>query len=229
MISTIGAIINAIKGREALPQHTCLFYRQDGYHVGAVEIDLILEENHEKDAIVTENPLQDGRAVSDGIYNKLREGSLTALVSNHSLRHVEELSEQSSEAILELAQWQPLKNRAAQAWEDLKAIMDRKELVTIVCALEVYEGVAITHIGALRDGGSGDGQEFSIEFRQVQKVQLREDKVTALVQPADMASDINRQAAVGTSSGQQVGQEMSRATMGQLFLGVQDTSFGQFF
>lgn len=221
MISTIGAIIRGLMGRETLPHHTCLFYRQDGYHVGAVGIDLILEERHEKNAVVTENPLQDGRAVSDGIYNELREGSLTALVSNHSLKHVEEVSEQTADALLDLAQWQPLKNRAAQAWEDLKAIMDRRELVTIVCALEVYDDVAITHVGALRDAESGDAQEFELTFRQVQKVQLREDKVTAQVQPADMDSDINRQTAVGTSSGQQVASQPTPAQMEQLVPGVQ--------
>lgn len=221
MVSTIGAIVRAIVGRKELPQHTCLFYRQEGYHVGAVDMDLILEERHEKDAVVTENPLQDGRAVSDGIYNKLREGSLTALVSNHSLKHVAEISEQSSEAILELAETPDLKNRASQAWEDLKAIMDRKELVTIVCALEVYDDVAITHIGAMRDGESGDGQEFEITFKQVQKVQLREDRVTAQVQPNDMGSDINRQAAVGVSNGQQVASEPTAAQREQLVLGVQ--------
>lgn len=221
MFSVIGAITNAITGGQQLPQHTCLFYRQDGYHVGAVEIDLILDERHEKNAVVTENPLQDGRAVSDGIYNELREGSLTALVSNHSLKHVEEVSEQTADALFDLAKRQPLKNRAAQAWEDLKAIMDRRELVTIVCALEVYDDVAITHVGALRDSESGDAQEFEITFRQVQKVQLREDKVTAQVQPADMNSDINRKAAVGTSSGQQVASQPTPAQLKQLVPGVQ--------
>lgn len=221
MISTAGALAREYVGRETLPVHTCLFYREDGYHVGAVELDLILEERHAKDAVVTENPLQEGRAVSDGIYNELREGSLTGLVSNHSLKHVEEVSEQSAEALLDLAQWRPLKNRAAQAWEDLKAIMDRKELVTIVCALEVYDNVAITHIGAMRDAESGDAQEFDITFRQVLKVRLREDKVTAQVQPSDMSTDVNRLAAVGTSSGQQVASELTAAQREQLVLGVQ--------
>lgn len=221
MISVVGAIVRAITGRLELPKHTCLFYRKEGYSVGAIELDIILSENHSKDARVTENPLQDGRAVSDGIYLELREGNFTALVSNHSLKHVEEVSEQTTDALLDLAQWQPLKNRAREAWEELKSLMDRKELVTIVTALEVYDNVAITHIGAPRDGDSGDAQEFEISFKEVKKVQLREDKVSAQVQPSDMGSDINRQAAVGTSGGQQVGGEPTEADKAQLILGVQ--------
>lgn len=208
MISTLGGIVRAIVGRQSLPEHTCLFYRKEGYRVGAVNLDLILEENHEKNARVTENPMQDGRAVSDGIYLELRNGTLTGLVSNHSIKYAAEASKQ-------------LENRASKAWEDLKAVMDARDLVTIVCSLEVYENVAITNITAPRDGESGDAQEFAITFREVKKVQLREDKVTAQVQPTDMASDINRLAAVGTSNGQQVGSEPTAAEREQLILGVQ--------
>lgn len=221
MTNSAEAIAEMVAGTQSLPAHTCLFYRKDGYSVGAVELDLILRENHSKEAEVTENPLQDGRAISDGIYLRLREGSLTALVSNHSLKHVEKLSEQTTEAILNLAQWQPLKNRAAETWEELKATMDRKELVTIVTALEVYDNVAITKISAPRDGDSGDAQEFEISFKQVEVVKLREDKVTAQVQPKDMESDINRASAVNIDNGQQVGGKPTEADMEQLILGVQ--------
>jgi hypothetical protein len=221
MISVIGAIAQAITGRMELPQHTCLFYRKDGYSVGAVELDIILDENHSKDAQVTENPLQDGRAISDGIYLELREGTLTGLVSNHSLKHATPPDVQNADSLLDQAKGYTLENRARQAWEDLKAVMDAKQTVTIVTALEVYENVAITHIETTRDGDTGDALAIQIGFRQVQTVQLREDKVSAQVQPSDMESSINRAAAVGTDGGQQVGAQPSPQDMEQLVQGVQ--------
>lgn len=223
MISVIGAIAQAITGRTKLPQHTCLFYRKDGYSVGSVQLDLILDEQHSKDAMVTENPLQDGRAISDGIYLELREGTLTGLVSNHSLKHAQTPDEQNRTAqyLLEQSKSVTLENRARQAWEDLKAVMDAKQTVTIVTALEVYENVAITHIETTRDGDTGDALAIQIGFRQVQTVQLREDKVSAQVQPSDMESSINRAAAVGTDGGQQVGAQPSPQDMEQLVQGVQ--------
>ena len=223
MYSVIGAIANAIAGGQQLPQHTCLFYRKEGYSVGGVSLDLVLDENHSKSAEVTENPLQDGRAISDGIYLKLREGSLTGLVSNHSLKHTEELEKenQNAEGLLNIAQWQPLKNRAADAWNELKAVMDAKQTVTIVTALEVYENVAMTNIETTLDGESGDALAIRITFKQVKTVQLREDKVTAQVQPENMDSDINRQAAVGVDGGQKVGEQPTEADMQQLVPGRQ--------
>lgn len=221
MISVLGAIAQAITGRTDLPSHICLFHRKEGYSVGVVELDLILNENHEQNAEVTENPLQDGRAVSDGIFLHLREGSLTALVSNHSIKHATPPDIQSAEALLDKAENYELKNRAREAWEELKGIQNRKELVTIVTALEVYDNVAVTNVATELDGESGDALEIKVTFKQVKKVGLREDKVTAQVQPEDMNSDINRSAAVGTNSGQQVGGQPTEAEKKQLILGVQ--------
>lgn len=221
MISVLGAIAQAITGRTELPKHVCLFYRKEGYSVGAVELDLILDEQHSKDARVTENPLQDGRAISDGIFLELRDGELTGLVSNHSIKHSTPPDVQSAEALLEQANNFELENRARQAWEDLKGVMDRKELVTIVTALEVYENVAITRIETERNGDTGDALEIKISFRQVQTVKLREDKVSLAVQPENMDSSINRASSVNTDNGQQVGGEPTEADKEQLILGVQ--------
>lgn len=220
MISVIGAIAQAITGRQQLPQHTCLFYRKDGYSVGAVELDLILDESHSKTAVVTENPLQEGRAISDGIYLELRDGTLTGLVSNHSVKHATPPDIQNAEALLEQAESAVLENRAARAWDELKGIMDARQTVTIVTALEVYDNVAITHIETERDGDTGDALAIQVSFRQVMTVQLREDRVTAQVQPENMDTDINRLSAVGTNGGQKVGGEPSAADMEQLVQGV---------
>ena len=221
MYSVIGAIDQAIAGRQQLPQHTCLFYRKEGYSVGGVSLDLILDENHSKSAEVTENPLQDGRAISDVIYVKLREGSLTGLVSNHSLKHTEDIAEENrnAEGILNIAQRQTLRNRAAEAWNELKAVMDAKQTVTIVTALEVYENVAITNIETTLDGESGDALAIRLTFKQVKTVQLVEDEVSLKMDPENMETDINRISANLKDGGQKVA-ALPGATMNQLYLGV---------
>ena len=94
MISVLKAIAQTVLGEQSLPQHVCLFYPKEGYKVGSVELDLILDEDHSKSAQVTENPLQDGRAISDGIFLELQEGSLTGLVTNHSVKIAEERAKQ---------------------------------------------------------------------------------------------------------------------------------------
>jgi hypothetical protein len=224
MISVLKAIAQTVMGEQSLPQHVCLFYPKEGYKVGSVELDLILDEDHSKSAQVTENPLQDGRAISDGIFLELQEGSLTGLVTNHSVKLAEErakqLDLQDSETLMAEAENYQLENRAKQAWIDLKAVMDAKQPVTIVTSLEVYDNVAITNISTERNGDSGDALEIKVSFRQILTVALKEDKITAQVQPKDMDSDINRKSALGVNVGQKVAKNISQSTMNQLYLGV---------
>ena len=224
MISVLKAIAQTVMGEQSLPQHVCLFYPKDGYKVGSVELDLILDEEHSKSAQVTENPLQDGRAISDGIFLELQEGSLTGLVTNHSVKLAEErakqLDLQDSETLMAEAENYQLENRAKQAWIDLKAVMDAKQPVTIVTSLEVYDNVAITNISTERNGDSGDALEIKVSFRQILTVSLLEHEVTAQVQPKDMDSDINRKSALGVNVGQKVAKNVSKSTMNELYLGV---------
>ena len=224
MISVLKAIAQTVMGEQSLPQHVCLFYPKEGYKVGSVELDLILDEDHSKSAQVTENPLQDGRAISDGIFLELQEGSLTGLVTNHSVKRAEErakqLELQDSETLMAEAENYQLENRAKQAWIDLKAVMDAKQPVTIVTSLEVYDNVAITNISTERNGDSGDALEIKVSFRQILTVSLMEHEVTAQVQPKDMDSDINRKSALGVNVGQKVAKNISKSTMNELYLGV---------
>lgn len=224
MISVLKAIAQTVLGEQSLPQHVCLFYPKEGYKVGSVELDLILDEDHSKSAQVTENPLQDGRAISDGIFLELQEGSLTGLVTNHSVKIAEkrakQLELQDSETLMAEAENYKLENRAKQAWVDLKAVMDAKQPVTIVTSLEVYDNVAITNISTERNGDSGDALEIKVSFRQILTVSLMEHEVTAQVQPKDMDSDINRKSAIGVNVGQKVAKNISKSTMNELYLGV---------
>lgn len=224
MISVLKAIAQTVLGEQSLPQHVCLFYPKEGYKVGSVELDLILDEDHSKSAQVTENPLQDGRAISDGIFLELQEGALTGLVTNHSVKIAEkrakQLELQDSETLMAEAENYQLENRAKQAWVDLKAVMDAKQPVTIVTSLEVYDNVAITNISTERNGDSGDALEIKVSFRQILTVSLMEHEVTAQVQPKDMDSDINRKSALGVNVGQKVAKNVSKSTMNELYLGV---------
>ena len=219
------SVLNSIFGdrldiKSLIP--TSLFYPKEGYSVGEIDIDLILDENHSKHAVVTENPLQDGRAVSDGIYLQLREGSLTALVSNHSLKHVQKIDDekQNVDTLMNMAQWKDqLKNRARDAWNELKDLMDKKQTVKIVTSLETYDNVVITDIETSRDGETGEALEIKINFKQILTVSLTETVVSGPVQPKDMKSGINRSAAVGVNNGQKVAAEPSEADKNQLILG----------
>ena len=79
---------------------------------------------------------------------------------------------------------------------------------------------SFTNISTERNGDSGDALEIKVSFRQILTVALKEDKVTAQVQPKDMDSDINRKSALGVNGGQKVASEPTEAEKKQLTPGI---------
>lgn len=181
-----------------------LFYRFGGYQVGELSIDLILNEEHALTSTITSHPVEDGSVISDHIRNELQAGSLTALVSNHSLRATTATPDAEPEQIIQDAQYAVLENRALAAYRTLKAIRDARKTITIVTVLEVYNDVAINSISINRDRDSGEALEFTLSFVQVKKVKLQSTAITAAVQPASMDTDLDRKSAVTLNGGQKV-------------------------
>lgn len=220
MISAIKAAVQAVNGRFQPAVPVSLFFRSDGYSVGEVTIDLILSEDHSLSAAVTQHPVQDGSVVSDHITVLPRSGTMRALVSNHSLSAAEAQSDEDEtwKELYERGASATLRNRAQEAWEALKKVVEAKELITIVTALEVYDNVALTGIRTTRDGETGDSLEIEIDFEQVNRVSLKETRVTLQVQPKDMKSTINQKSAVEIATGQQVGIEATEEEEAELTL-----------
>lgn len=218
MISTINAIAQALTGRFEPAVPVSLFYRADGWSVGEISLDLILTEGHSLNAAVTQHPVQDGSTISDHITILPRSGTMRVLISNFSLSTAEGDEKAGWQEIYEQgeAAQKNLPNRAADAWEKLKDLVKKRELVKAVTSLEVYEDVALTRVETTRDGETGDALEIDIDYEQVTKVKLKETKVTAQVQPRDMKSTINQKSAVQVNSGQKVGTEATAAEEAQL-------------
>jgi hypothetical protein len=164
-----------------------LFYRSSGYSVGEIRLHLILDEEHMLDAKVTTHSVEDGSEISDHIYNELERGSLRGMVSNYGLQ-------------TDPALFFP-ENIALQAFEDLKRLRDKREPVTIVTVLKVYEEVLITNIKAKRDGETGEQQIFEIKFQEIKKSTLKSVTINFGVNPPDMNSPLNRQAAPKSFAG----------------------------
>jgi len=225
VISVIGAVDQAIAGRFEPTIPVSLFYREDGWSVGEISLDLILTEGHSLNAAVTQHPVQDGSTISDHITILPRNGTLRALVSNFSLAAASSNKAETWQDVYEQgeAAQESLPNRAADTWEKLKELVKRRELVKVVTALEVYEDMALTRVETTRDGDTGDALEIEIDYEQAIRVKLKETKVTAQVQPRDMKSTINQKSAVQVNSGQKVGleatpQEETQLTFGEVAL-----------
>ncbi len=169
-----------------------LFYRMydKPYAVGDIQLDLILSESHSLTSTVSEHPVEEGATISDHIQQNLRVGKLTGLVSNFSIQ---------------TGGGDGATNRAMNAWTLFHNLWKRRELVTIVTTLEVYENVAVTNVSTERSSTSGDALQFEVSFQEVRQPKLQEVTLAATVQPPKMNTKQQRQASNKVRNGRATG------------------------
>lgn len=181
---------------------TSLFYRKDGYSVGDLTFDLILDEDHAFSSTVSSHPVESGADITDHIQKQLRVGSLRGLISNHSIRNPGINRTNVREANSLGA------GRAGAAWQVCRRIYENQEPVTIVTCLDTYPDVAVKDMKTRRDAETGDALVIEVTFQQMRRVALKVLKAQAVVAPKDMKTPINRQTAVTQSQGRVVGSEV---------------------
>lgn len=162
-----------------------------GSNKGFITFDLILNEDHQMSNEITEHPVEDGSVISDHIKNNLESGSLTALVSNFSVKSIVGFF-----------------NRAQDAYDKMVDIWKSRELVTIVTVLRVYEDMGIESISTARSSDTGSSIIFDISFRKVEQVKLRTVDIDVGVKVKGTITDIDRQASVASDVGRTTGKTL---------------------
>ena len=124
--------------------------------IGAITLDATIREQHQFSNTVTENPLEDGSIVTDHIFSNpymlLIEGEIT------------------DSPVQFFSGLQGISERRIEAFEQLVALRDSKDLITVVTGYKVYNDIVITNLTFPRDQTTGKRLQFSAEFMQVRKV-----------------------------------------------------------
>lgn len=197
-----GALQEAASKARQGSQLTSLFYRKDGYSVGDLTLDLILDEDHAFTSKVSAHPVEIGADITDHIQKQLQAGKLKGLVSNHSI---------NTPGITRSNVRQPGSlgaGRAGAAWEVCRWIWERGEPVTIVTCLDTYRDVAVTNMTTRRDPETGDALVIEFTFQQIRRVALKAKRSEVVVRPKDMTADLDKQVSPNQAQGQVVGKEV---------------------
>lgn len=210
---------------------TSLFYKIGGYFVGSIKLDLILDESHSLESVVTEHPVENGSVISDHIKQMPRKGSLVGFVTNHPLRNAPVLPDDFLSKLNSIgktdfvqgvvntygaafgyrqgggptaADFAALERplpRAQDTWDKFKEFMAQKTPVTIITGLEEYKDVVVTKVSTERNATTGDSLRFRVEFQEIQFVTLTDVALTTTTSPVNLTSDKNKQATPKANKG----------------------------
>lgn len=117
--------------------------------IGTIDLDVTIREQHRFSSRVTTYPVENGTIVSDHIINDPDVVVLETLVSDTPLNILSAF------------------NRSIDVFNRLVEIHQKREVVTVVTGLKVYESMAITSLEVPRDMRTGQALMFTIELQRV--------------------------------------------------------------
>lgn len=125
-------------------------------------IDAALQEEHTREAEVTEFPVEDGSTFTDNVRIKPRRYRITGVVTDTPLddgfRSVEV---DGSEIVITSSK------PSAQAKKALDDIFEAKLPITVVTTLETYKNMVMQSLVFGQDGDTGDSLPFTASFIQI--------------------------------------------------------------
>ena len=125
--------------------------------IAGVVIDAVISEDHIYNSRVTSYPVEDGKIISDHIINEPETLQISGMVSDTPLSFITPFSNPFSVA----------NSPSVNAFQRLVEIHNRRELITVITGIKVYENMAITALQVPRNLQSGQSLTFTMDFQKV--------------------------------------------------------------
>ena len=124
---------------------------------GNIELDAVLEENHEWTNDVTTNPVESGAPVTDHIIEQADKLRWRCFVSDTPITISQSITGTTNNS-------KSYNNRTQFVFDLLYDLVKRKEVVTVYTKHRIYDNMAIQSVSMPRSSGDGEAIEFNIEF-----------------------------------------------------------------
>ena len=132
-----------------------------GNVLGNLELDASLEEGHEWTAEATSNPVEEGSPATDHVIENADKIRLRGVVSDSPMV----LSSTVPDILGTL-----VGSRAQDAFDLLRAIIKKREPVTVYTKHRIYPDMVLTAVNIPRTPQDGEAIEFTAEFINLRKV-----------------------------------------------------------
>lgn len=159
--------------------------------IGGIEIDAFVTENHKRSCVATEYPVEDGSVFTDHIHVNPDTLSITGVVGSSKIANQEGGF-----------------TRVFDVYQELSDLIDKKEPVTIVTGLKVYDNMVLENFSVDRDKSTGSSLNFSLDARQIKVIQTQSIAIpkSKLIPKTDAVSTkSNLQAQTKADMGKQTG------------------------
>ncbi|EDM6436460.1 hypothetical protein CUW27_20770 [Salmonella enterica] len=172
-----------------------------GTGMAAMVVDTVDNESHDWQNEISQYPVEGLKDISDNIKPKPDELAITAFISNTPVHGLVDEVINFADRLLNG------RKRAQEAFNQLKALREKKEPVTVTTRYRVYPNMGISSITVRRVPDEGDALIMELRFKEIRVVSTQTTKVPAgLGAPGKQADNATKQrAGVTTDAGKSVG------------------------
>jgi len=135
---------------------TLLFEPKRKGKIGTLELDVVLEEQHNYDAAVTQYPIETGESISDHVNLNPIRLTMRGFITQTPVQLLN-LSTILGDDLIQTA------------FDKLIEIRDNKDVVDVVSGLKVYSDMIMNRLSIPRDNRTGQSLQFTAEFTQIKK------------------------------------------------------------
>lgn len=158
--------------------------------INGLTLDAVLSENNSFTSTVTENPVEDGKTISDNIINDPYKVNMAGIISDTPPNLLGIGSSTSG-------------SKSKAAFDLLVNARDQKQLFNVVTGFKVYQNMAFTNLDSNRDKDTGQSLNFTSSMTQIDKVGSKTVEIPA-EQVKDQPAGTQDQAASEEDKGDQV-------------------------
>lgn len=222
-----------------------IFNRPTRAQVGAMQLDASLSENHQRNATISQSPIEDGSNIADHVTVDPIRLSITGLISDSPLSILNSIvgaglgtiTSQVGDAlggigraaaaaglgsVASLATGNPRKPE--DSFKYLEELYDNRVPFTVITALRKYDDMVIKSLTVPRNASVGKGLQFTMELEQVIIVQSSITTVPAFQLNGDAANRGQSTGKLGKQAAKQATEQS--ASKGSLLLqGFQKVGF----
>lgn len=129
--------------------------------IGVLELDALLTESTSLRSQITEYPIEDGSVISDHITQESETLSIEGVITGAG-------------TLFNIAAG---KAKLIAAKEALRELHKKRELITVVTGIDVYEDFAIESCEISRNNEDGEQFSVNLELKKINKVTLRTEEI----------------------------------------------------
>lgn len=145
---------------------TSIYYVKRNARIGEITIDASVSETHTMTATVTTHPVERGSDITDNVYKNPDAISMTGVISDTPIGVSPGDGTRKPKP-------GPGLTRAQAGYEELKRIVDDREVITIFTTLREYENMVLSNFVVNRAATTANAIHFSVDATQIRLVESK--------------------------------------------------------